>query len=321
MLVNNRHTIAQRHAFPRAPVGVQVEHVGFVRDCRLLYGVEIVLRLLQKLSGVLALLVDVRINGRQDSAASVRMAPNLGGFCILYIVLAAVDVAERQAATVAACVGFNTLAVAVNTCLWVNTADGALYVNDVLSPREAFRAALVAARSPHADVAMRDLNAIGLDARLKLAAPCRDEVGQRRPYARMVERMRCAGLEVACSDFPARAAQDGRERFGHAAARPLIFYIVIEQLGDGVYADGFAVGLAAFVAALLGVVAAVVKMLVRIALTVYPNDTLTLGKLAAACDLKLIGSVERFGVCCGSVSQAPHVLAPAVEQGKADARD
>ena len=153
------------------------------------------------------MLVNVNVHGGRDAAVAVGMPPNLGCGRILDVILAAVYIAESQAPAIAAAIRLNTLAVTVNPRLWVGAAGLALDAYQVFSPGESLRALLVAARSHHTHVSVRDPHAVRLDDGFKLAAPCFEQIAQALADFYMIEGMRCAAGQVAVTDFPTGARE------------------------------------------------------------------------------------------------------------------
>ena len=97
------------------------------------------------------------------------MPPNIGGFGVLHVVLAAVNVAEGETATVAAALRLNALAVAVYARFGLSLAIERLTETRSLV-REALCAALVPAKGANVHAASDDASAVVNDGRFRLAA-------------------------------------------------------------------------------------------------------------------------------------------------------
>ena len=173
--VHNLDIVTHAHALPGAPELNEVDHVGLIRHARLLVLVQVGAGLAEKDCRVLAVAVLVLAKDVGEPALAVRSAPGLERGGVLDVVLAVVDVAERQLAAVAARVGLDALAVAVAG------GDGAVVLgapdaHEVFGVGEAAVGGGLAAMLADAHLARGHSLSAHLDDGLKLAAALKDVV-------------------------------------------------------------------------------------------------------------------------------------------------
>ena len=183
---------------------------------------------------------------------------------------------------------------------------------EVLGPREALRARLIAARLKHGSGAARHLAPVARDGCLKLAAPRLKQLVDALANALVVEGVGCGRILRAGADTPPRAAQDACECRVGRASWPHVAHPIVPRLVDGIEAGGLGDGPAAIVVPSVNLV---YDVLVPDATIITPDEVIALAQVLVARDGELVGGVKSLDVPCREQVQASEVLTKASEAG------